>query len=243
MNTTILLIIFLTLIYISYYFVELNENYLISIKNRTIKNDGFCVLYNDNYNYNDELLKNDILNMLPDNYQFINYEYKILNGSLYTFHRDVTSSENIYKTKYNVYTAIIYQYDGDLISLCPNSNKSYPFVNSRIININGKSGTVVIFNCDILHAGAITDSKRKVIQYKLCHNDDMKKLNHLNNVKTIKNGNYKKSIIHYPIRKLSYYFQFPINYILYPLMIKRENDNTVIGKIQKYIPLDYYNNI
>lgn len=30
--------------------------------------------------------------------------------------------------------------------------------------------------------------------------------------------------------KLSYYFKFPINTILYPLMIKKENKNSIIGK-------------
>lgn len=34
----------------------------------------------------------------------------------------------------------------------------------------------------------------------------------------------------------------PINYILYPLMIKRENTNSIIGKIQTFIPITFYNN-
>ena len=45
------------------------------------------------------------------------------------------------------------------------------------------------------------------------------------------------------MRKLSYYFQLPINSILYPLMIKREDKNTIIGKIQSVIPITYYNNV
>jgi hypothetical protein len=45
------------------------------------------------------------------------------------------------------------------------------------------------------------------------------------------------------VKKLSYYFEFPINYILYPLMIDRKDQNNFIGKIQSYIPLTFYNNL
>ena len=44
------------------------------------------------------------------------------------------------------------------------------------------------------------------------------------------------------IRKLSYYFEMPINYILYPLMIKKEDTNSIVGMIQSVIPISFYNN-
>jgi hypothetical protein len=44
------------------------------------------------------------------------------------------------------------------------------------------------------------------------------------------------------MRKMSYYFEFPVNYLFYPLMTKRESDDSMIGKIQRMIPIKYYNN-
>ena len=41
----------------------------------------------------------------------------------------------------------------------------------------------------------------------------------------------------------SFFFEMPINYFAYPLMLKRENDNSFIGAVQSLIPLDYYNNV
>ena len=72
----------------------------------------------------------------------MDYIYKINDGALSTFHRDVTSS----KTIYPVYTLILYKYDGELLSVCPSSNTTYPFVTSRIVNVEGKSGTCFLFD-------------------------------------------------------------------------------------------------
>ena len=83
------------------------------------------------------MLKKDVLNILPKNYVFLDYQYSIFNSAVSTFHRDITSSRKIYNTKYDVYTVILYKYSGDLLSVCPGSNNTYPFVNSHIVNING----------------------------------------------------------------------------------------------------------
>jgi hypothetical protein len=119
------------------------------IKTRTIENDGFCVLHNTLYSKNTikmpcPELKKDILNKLPNGYVFIDYVYKINNVALSTFHRDVTSSKNIFNTEYPVYTAILYKYTGELLSVCPGSNKTYPFCWSNICNIYGEKGTGVL---------------------------------------------------------------------------------------------------
>uniref|UniRef100_A0A6C0JH11 Phytanoyl-CoA dioxygenase n=1 Tax=viral metagenome TaxID=1070528 RepID=A0A6C0JH11_9ZZZZ len=223
--------------------VEFDENIVDSILMRSIKKDGFCVLYNPIYGNNEIVLKADILKQLPKDYVFIDYVYKINNVSLSTFHRDVTSSQNNYKTNYPVYTAILYKYNGDLLSLCPASNRTYPFAWSHIYNITGNSGTVFLFNCDLLHAGQINNCReREVIQYKLCHKSDLIKLEHLKGIRTHKTDICSNSFYNQVMRKLSYYFEFPINYIFYPIMIKRENTNTIIGSLQSFIPLSYYNN-
>jgi hypothetical protein len=235
-------------IFILFYTIEFYENYKKSIKTRTIENDGFCVLHNTLYSKNTikmpcPELKKDILNKLPNEYVFIDYVYKINNVALSTFHRDVTSSKNIFNTEYPVYTAILYKYTGELLSVCPGSNKTYPFCWSNICNIYGEKGTVFVFDCDLLHAGRINNCKeREVIQYKMCHKSDLHKLIHLQGLQNEKTDTCNNSYYNLFVRKLSYYFEFPINYIFYPLMIKRENSDSFIGKLQNFIPLTYYNN-
>jgi hypothetical protein len=182
--------------------------------------------------------------MLPKDYIFIDYEYNIKNVALSTFHRDVTSSQKIFNTKYPIYTLILYKTDGELLSICPNSHKSYPFVWSNIININGKAGTCFLFDCDLLHAGHMNRcTNREVSQYKICHKDDYNKLHSLHKINVSKTDKCEITNTSFLIRKMSYYFQLPINYIFYPLMIKREDKNSVVGMIQSYIPITYYNNI
>jgi hypothetical protein len=243
-----LILIIIFLIYVLYYFIEINESFEESIKTRTLKNDGFCVIYNPEYskitqNTPCSKLSNDVLNKIPSDYVFINYIYKIKNETLSTFHRDVTSSKNIYNTKHPVYTLILYKYDGDLLSLCPKSHKTYPFVWSSIVNISGKSGTAFLFDSDILHAGCLNNClKRDLIQYKLCHKDDLDKLCHLNGVRMEKQSICKNNYTAKITRKISYFLEMPINYFFYPLMIKRENNNTFLGTIQSFIPISYYNN-
>jgi len=238
----------ITLIYVLYYLNEINEYFELSLKTRTLKNDGFCVLYNPKYSRLTvdvpcfELITN-VLRLLPRDYVFIDYIYQIKNDSLSTFHRDVTSSKNVYKTKHPVYTLILYKNDGYLLSVCPGSNKTYPFVWSNIVNIKGKSGTAFLFDCDLLHAGCLNNcEKRDLIQYKLCHKEDLPILSHLNGIRKEKISKCKKSYTGEITRKLSYFFEMPINYIFYPLMIKRENENTITGIIQSFIPISFYNN-
>lgn len=244
----ILFILVCLLVYILYYNSEEYEDFRESIKNRTLDNDGFCVLYNRDYamytqDYPCIKLKQDILNILPKDYVFIDYIYKINNVALSTFHRDVTSSQKIFKTKYPVYTLILYKYDGELLSVCPGSNKTYPFVWSKIVNISGNSGTVFLFDCDLLHAGQINNcNERKVIQYKICHKDDLLRLKSLSGINNEKTDKCVNNLYGQLIRKISYFFEMPINYFAYPLMIKRENEHSLMGFIQSFIPLSYYNN-
>lgn len=244
----IIFIIFIISIAFVYYFNELFETVDESVKTRSLENDGFCVLQNDKYidteNFPCNELRDNVMSKLPKGYILMDYVYKIQNVALSTFHRDVTSSKNIYKTKHPVYTLILYKSGGDLLSVCPRSNQSYPFVWSQIVNINGKPGTAFLFDCDLLHAGCTNNcNKRDVIQYKICHTDDLDKLSHLQGVRAMKTDVCKITNYGIIMRKLSYLYEFPINYIFYPLMIKREDSNSIIGKIQSFIPIQYYNNV
>jgi hypothetical protein len=236
------------LFFLLYYFFEEFENMEESLKNRTIENDGFRILYDPNYSIETVKkpsfkLKNDVLSILPKDYIFIDYVYQIKNIALSTFHRDVTSSHYLYKTKYPIYTLILYKYDGYLLSVCPKSNQTYPFVWSRIVNLKGKSGTAVLFDSELLHAGYHNNcKKRELIQYKICHKDDLHLLKHLIGIDVIKNEKCHQSVFTSFMKKMSYYFEMPINYFLYPIMTKRHKNNTITGKIQYFIPISYYNN-
>ena len=82
--------------------------------------------------------------------------------------------------------------------------------------------------------------KRKVIQYKIAHCDDFEKLHHLHGIRDEKTDVCKLTYYNVIMRKLSYYFEMPINYFFYPIMVKRNDNNTILGKIQAYIQIEYY---
>jgi hypothetical protein len=215
------LILACLLLYLLYYMIEeTNQN------TRTLEQDGFCILQSPK----------EALTLLPG-YQFMDYLYEIEDSALSTFHRDVTSSKTVYQTDHPVYTLIHYLYEGDLLSVCPGSHRS-PFV-GRILNLEGRG--CFLFDCDLLHAGRINHCKeRRVIQYKLCHPDDLDKLSHLQGIRVHKQEACHDTFYVSFIRKLSYYVQFPL-LLATPLMIQRHSDDTLGGKIQSVIPLSYYN--
>jgi hypothetical protein len=250
-RTKIMVGLIVSIVYILFYCLERNERFQVSYENRkrrSLYTDGFVCMFHPEYIKTENIpckqLQQDILQTLPKGYTFLDYIYKIDNTSLSSFHRDVTSSQHIYKTKYPVYTAILYKYDGEHLSVCPRSNKTYPFVFSTIVNVSGKAGTVFLFDSDLLHAGMKNGcKKREVIQYKICHKEDVSLLPHLHKIRAHKRDACTINIGDNLIRKSSYYFQLPINTVLYPLMIKRESDESIIGTIQSYLPLQFYNNV
>ena len=244
----ILLIIFIILLIflLLYYDIEINETIDYENTKYNIQTDGIQILYEPDYLEPSEQLKHNVLSILPPNYVFLDYVYKISGNSLSTFHRDVTSSSKIYITEYPVYTMIIYKTDGELLSFCPNSHNTYPFVWSSIVNITGKAGTVFLFDSELLHAGSSDNCEnRKAIQYKICHINDITKLSHLHGVDAKKETVCTESTLmkwlYRIFRKISYYFEMPINTIFYPIMIEKKDG--IIGWIQDIIPIKYYNNI
>ena len=139
----------------------------------SLEKDGFIVL-------RDATLKDAITN-LPKDYVVLPYKYTIYGCSLSTFHRDVTSSPYIYNTRHPVYTFIQYndivrnpddntpETSIDLLSVCPGSHKTTPFLYSSPLSISvtpnsagikrgsKSANTCVLFHCDLVHAGAIRD--------------------------------------------------------------------------------------
>lgn len=177
----------------------------------TLEKDGFVFVN-----------KKDVLRQLPPGYKFLDYKYTINGCTLATFHRDVTSSQYVFKTKYPVYTFITYEYDGPTLTVCPGSHKTVPLLFSRPITVNAKS---VLFNCDLVHAGALNvDRKpRKAVQYKIAHRDDVQALKSLNGIRKVKTGDCSKGndIIY---RKLSIIFSYILNHHMTPYLQNRESN-------------------
>ena len=218
-------------------------------KTTNLEKDGFTILGK---------VKNEhCLKILPKGYEFINYKYSIKGCSLSTFHRDVTSSQYIFKTKHPIYTFARYLNTGPHLSVCPGSHKTVPFLFSNPYTVHGKKGDCYLFNCDLIHAGALHNfnNKRYMEQYKIAHIDDIKtiKNNHgrcsgsfcvkdLHNNYTEKKGdcNINKN---YEIftRKLSLHFSFLGNHILTKYLQK--NQNNFFNKIIVYLNgRSFYNN-
>lgn len=222
-NVIIIFLVF-TIIYVLFqlYETELDDNIY------SLYKDGF-VIVND---------KNHALNMLPDGYVFIDYEYEIIGCTLQTFHRDVTSSAYYHKTKYPVYTLITYNNKGNLLAVCPSSHKTTPYVWSspKIIKSNNEN-VYVLFNCDLVHSGAMSNlgNNRHAIQYKISHIEDLEKLKHLNGIKKQAKVNCEDTtyVKDYIMRKLSLLFSYPINDWFTPYL--QENQNNTLNSIGLYI--------
>lgn len=198
----IIFIIFVLIVIFVYLSIEddYDENY-----KPTLEKDGFLLM-------NQSMDKVQVLRELPEGYVFLDYIYTINGCTLSTYHRDVTSSQYVYKTTHPVYTFIEYEYDGPTLSICPGSHKTVPLLFSTPVNVRTKS---VLFNCDLVHAGCLNIDKkpRYAVQYKIAHVDDLKKLTHLQGIRKEKYDSCDDSVIVDIIyRKLSYLFSYIINH-------------------------------
>jgi hypothetical protein len=211
----------------------------------SIKNEGFTI-FNVNIKelYKDKKkLFNSILKKLPDGYQFLDYEYKIVNSTVYTFHRDVTSSQKYHNLLYPSYTLIIYLSDNKLLSICPNSHEQKLFISNPITIYGRKLGRAILFNADIVHAGAINEtSERIAFQYKICHRDDIYKLKHLNGqyiekIDKIRHFTLLDEIIAFLSHKTIPIFDTDLGTI-----IEKKQDNIIINTISKIININFYIN-
>jgi hypothetical protein len=217
---------------------QLNEIEDLHKNQRCLKKDGYVVFNENNLN--------NVLNKLPKDYVFLDYKYQIKGCSLSTFHRDITSSQYIFKTKYPVYTYITYENSGSLLSLCPTSHMTTPFLFEQPVIIKGHKGTSILFNCDIIHAGAINEfgDKRHATQYKICHIEDVEKLKHLNGIDIIKSGKCENNSegYEYLLRKISLFFPFIINHIFTKILQdKPKKDSMMEYIINKFYIGDFYN--
>jgi len=233
-NKNYLLFLLFILLFLLIYLYETIDYYKFM---RTLEDDGYKVLRNFHKPY--------VLNELPENYEFIDYKFKVKGCAVSTFHRDVTSSQSIFKTKYPIYTCITYKNNGNLLAICPASHKTTPFLFERPLIINGREGTTIIFNCDIIHSGAINEfgENREAIQYKICHKEDKDKLKHLIGINKTTKGNCKNTWIYeYGLRKISLLYPYIINHLFTRLLQERPDKDSLIDIIiSKFYIGDFYN--
>jgi len=204
MNYKIIMAILL-IIYILYNTIEEEEEK----KATNLSNDGYIILYGNS--------RREVLEELPKDYVFLDYKYTLKGCKTHIFHRDVDSSQYFLKTRHPVYTYSIYKSNGPLISLCPGSHKTTPYLFEKPVIINGEKHTGILYNTDLVHCGVLHKEKNMHYeeQYKLCHKSDVEKLdslnkNHINDVGMCTNNGLYEFIT----RKLSLIFNYPLNYVI-----------------------------
>lgn len=187
--------------------------------------------------------------IVGENYTFVDYKYTINGTVLPTFHRDVTSGQRYCGTKYPTYTAIQYNFNGDFLTVCPNSHLQYPFALSRPCNISGKKNTIVLFNSDVLHAGMPNKvgSSRIAYQYKIVHKDDLKYMGHLQGINVTVGEQSSSSGTINPwyiwfLRQCSFHAAFWVS-ILLPSCLRRRHATGILHHVQNLVPLSFYNNV
>jgi hypothetical protein len=188
---TLIVLICIYYVYLVYFIIEdkkRERGYMI-INDVLLKEDvNYINVCWDNLDYNkiiDFLLKNDnihdmIKRYLGKDYILINYSYLIENSSIHTYHRDYTSSRNYNNLQNPSYTMILYLDDSNTgLNLIPGSHLEKTrlmYMKNKSIKPNVNPGTVIIFDADILHSGTKTDKKRRCIQFKIIHKQDIDKL-------------------------------------------------------------------
>lgn len=204
---------------------QLSEKPYKDNKELSLNTDGFKIFRHDN-------IEEIISSSLPKDYILIDYLYIIKGCTISTFHRDVTSSSFIFKTRYPIYTLITYYNKGPLLTLCPESHTTTPFLFQPPKIIYGNPGTSILFNCDIVHAGAMNNfgDERLAIQRKICHKDDLETLKHLIGVNKTSIGkcNRKKDDNYiYKLRKLSLFFSFFVNHIFTSFLLEKPKKDSI----------------
>jgi len=199
---------------------------------------GYMVLPSTNINAVLDKINN------PD-YVFLDYKYTIQGTALPTFHRDVTSGQRYCGTKYPTYTAIQYDFDGDFLSICPNSHTHYPFTLSSPHNISGTKSTVILFNADMLHAGMPNKvgANRVAHQYKIVHKEDVQYMEHIQGIQVTKNTTEKINPFYaWFLRQCSFHGAVFVS-IMLPSCLKKRHSSGLIHYVQNLVPLSFYNNV
>jgi len=174
------------------------KNVLKNWENRNFKNIHDIFINNDN-------IKSKIKKLLGNDYKLIDYMYVIENSAIHTYHRDYTSSKQYNNLEYPSYTMILYldeNSEGNGLNVIPESHidNAFFYIFDYSKKLNFKKGTSIIFDANLLHCGtAIKNNiKRKCIQFKIIHKNDISKLPHLNKFHVLINKpNNKNTLLKY----------------------------------------------
>jgi hypothetical protein len=128
-------------------------------------------------------IRNNINRLLGSDYELIDYVYFIENSAIHTYHRDLTSSKSHNNLQHPSYTMILYLDESDTgLNVVPGSHIDACgiYLIDKSKKLSFKAGTALIFDADLLHAGTASETvKRRVIQFKIIHKDDIVKMPHL----------------------------------------------------------------
>ncbi len=196
-------------------------------RNLELHNDGVCILRSPT--------RSEILTLLPKDYEFLDYRYSIKGCSLSSYHRDVTSSPYEFDTQHPVYTLIAYHSAGRLLGVVPGSHRTVPFTWGRPQTIGGESGTAVLFNSDVLHAGAMSsDANRHAEQFKIAHKDDVQRFDSLQGVDTeVSNKSRIGRPYEYACRKISLLFPWFFNHVMTRYL--QQNDGSTFNRFLLFV--------
>lgn len=181
----------------------------------------------------------DPLDYLPEGYVVMDYMYILEGPALFTYHRDVTSSKTVLNTQHPTYTFLTYNYDGDFLSVCPESHKNWSY--TLPVTLRGMKGIGILFDCDLVHGGLDGPKgvDRRVRQYKIAHKDDLHLLNHLEGVNMCKRGSVVNPCVKGVLRVFSYIFLVPIQWLFLPL-IQRAATSSLGRFLQWLVPVNHY---
>ena len=200
--------------------------------------DGYQVLHAATQ----EAMRSEVLRRLPKGYEFLDYEYTIQGTALTTWHRDVTSGQQYHGTTHPTYTVIRYEIEGDLLTVIPRSHATFPFSIDRSQIINGTVGTTILFNADLLHAGA-PNRGGTARQYKVAHRDDLERLSHLAGFRVTKTGeNAPMTNMDWAKRVLSWQWAWFLNLpAVAHILQDRQPTGTVGALLQRMANQDFFN--
>lgn len=161
-------------------------------------NDGFKILHLDSKSLDLEKselinkMKRKCLSELPSDYVSIDKNTKYVHGVYArTFHRDVGMFS--LKTSYPVFKALMYMNDGPMLSVVPGSHGNSEYKVEEVFLISSTSGTIILNNADVIHAGAINNhgENRRLIGITFSHKDDVNRVLNANKVKDSLESNNK----------------------------------------------------
>jgi len=181
----------------------------------------------------------DPMDYLENGYVYMRYKYVLEGPPLATYHRDVTSSKTVFKTQHPTYTYLTYNYDGNFLSVCPESHRVWTC--EFPITLSGRRGGGVLFDCDLVHGGLRGPKGRVATQYKIVHYDDIPLLLHLDSVEVCKKGIELPLWQEIFMRITSYIFVVPIQWCAGSLL-HRQYMGGLFGFLQRLIPINHYNN-